>query len=85
VSAPIAPIVTPAVKHAAPNRIPATFRHGSLDGTWTYLLDAPPTYDSPTGERYTVREIVWHSEQDRVMSHVVYLLSPVLFRKGGAH
>lgn len=70
----------------APSRIAATFRQGSMHGKWTYVLEGNATYESPGWkERYTLDHVVWHSEEDRVMSYLVYLLSPVLFRKEGVH
>lgn len=68
---------------AAPSRVPATFVGGSLAGKWSYLPGGVPEYTSPGwGERYTLSRTVWHSEEDDVVSHQVYTLSPVLFRRG---
>jgi hypothetical protein len=68
---------------AAPARIATTFVGGSLARTWSYLPNGAPEYMSPGwGERYTLLRTIWHSEQDDVMSHQIYTLSPVLFRRG---
>lgn len=65
------------------HRIAATFTGGSLNDKWTYLTEGAAEYKSPGwGERYLLSRTVWHSEEDRVISHVVYALAPVLFRKG---
>ena len=69
---------------AAPARVAATFVGGSLAGNWSYLPAGAREYLSPGwGERYTLTRTVWHSEADDVISHQVYTLSPVLFRRGG--
>lgn len=69
---------------AAPERIAATFVGGSLAGKWSYLPAGSPEYKSPGwSERYTLSRTVWHSEEDDVISHQVYTLTPVLFRRGG--
>jgi len=68
---------------AAPTRLPATFVGGSLAGKWSYLPAGAPEYESPGWrERYMLSRTVWHSQEDDVMSHQVYTLSPVLFRRG---
>jgi len=69
---------------AAPSRVAATFVGGSLAGRWSYLPSGAPEYASPGwGERYTLSRTVWHSEEDELISHQVYTLTPVLFRRGG--
>lgn len=67
----------------APTTIAATFIGGSLNGKWSYLPSGAEEFTSPGWkERYTVDKTVWHSVEDDVMSHMVYRLSPVLFKKG---
>jgi hypothetical protein len=67
---------------SAPTRIAATFVGGSLAGKWSYLPEGAAEYTSPGwGERYTLDHVVWHSHEDDVMSHGVYRLSPVLFKR----
>jgi hypothetical protein len=67
---------------SAPTRIPATFIGGSLQGKWSYLPMGGFEHTSPGwAERYALDRIVWHSQEDDVMSHMVYRLSPVLFKK----
>lgn len=61
---------------AAPSRIAATFAGGSLAGKWSYLPDGAQRYKSPAGELYELRDVVWHSQEDDVMSHMVYELVP---------
>lgn len=67
---------------SAPTRVAATFTGGSLAGKWTYVLECNNEYTSPGwGERYLLDKVIWHSEEDSVMSHVVYALRPLLFKK----
>ena len=63
-------------------RIAATFIGGSMAGKWSYLPMGAEEYTSPGWrERYTLDHIIWHSQEDDVMSHLVYRLSPLLFKK----
>jgi hypothetical protein len=67
---------------SAPTRIAATFIGGSLAGTWSYLPEGAAEYASPGWkERYLLDRVVWHSQADDVLSHAVYRLSPLLFRR----
>lgn len=67
---------------SSPTRIASTFIGGSLQGTWSYLPMGADEYTSPGwAERYKLDHVVWHSREDDVMSHLVYRLSPTLFRK----
>lgn len=58
---------------SAPTVIAATFVGGSLDGKWSYLPKGEAVY-LIRNERYELTETIWHSQEDRVMSHQVYQL-----------
>jgi len=61
----------------APGRIAVTFDGGSLHDKWCYLPGSPYEYRSPSGERYVLAGTVWHSDEDGVISHQVYVLEPL--------